>query len=123
MRKISSLCSPASLFSVGDKASSIRTGGLRSPYVLDKSGESDVFTLDGGNPLGKESHTQGRGNLFSPGDNEMLRELSDKDLSNLLAVGTELSERKFELKLNLVRFVGHPTLMHNPNEVRPMNPM
>jgi hypothetical protein len=54
----------------------------------------------------------------------MLSQLSDKDLSNLLAVNTDLSERKFELKLNYVRFVvGYPTLMHHPKDIRPINPL
>jgi len=61
--------------------------------------------------------------LFSEGTGrkaDILSELSDKDLSNLLAVNTELSERKFELKVNELRFVGHPTLMHRPDDIRPM---
>ncbi|XP_047099677.1 GATOR complex protein NPRL3 isoform X3 [Schistocerca piceifrons] len=36
---------------------------------------------------------------------------SDEVLSTLFAVKPELCERKFELKVNDVRFVGHPTLM------------
>ena len=47
--------------------------------------------------------------------NDILTDLSDKDLSNLLAVTPELTEKKFELKINEVRFVGHPTLMQHPN--------
>lgn len=40
----------------------------------------------------------------SPGNNV----LTDQDLSNLFAVKPELCDRKFELKVNDVRFVGHP---------------
>lgn len=36
---------------------------------------------------------------------------SDEVLSTLFAVKPELCERKFELKVNDVRFVGHPTLL------------
>ncbi|XP_063860147.1 GATOR1 complex protein NPRL3-like isoform X3 [Scylla paramamosain] len=41
----------------------------------------------------------------------------DKTLSNLFAVKSELSDSKFELKVNDVRFVGHP-LRLNPTLVR-----
>lgn len=54
-------------------------------------------------------------------NSNVLMDLSDKDLSNLLAVNTELAERKFELKVNDVRFVGHPTLMQHPSIVRPIS--
>lgn len=39
--------------------------------------------------------------------------LTDEVLSKLFAVKPELYERKFELKVNDVRFVGHPTLFHS----------
>lgn len=39
--------------------------------------------------------------------------LTDELLSKLFAVKPELYERKFELKINDVRFVGHPTLFHS----------
>lgn len=39
--------------------------------------------------------------------------LTDEVLSNLFAVKPELCERKFELKVNDVRFVGHPTLFQS----------
>lgn len=43
----------------------------------------------------------------------MLKGLNDEVLSTLFAVKSELCNRKFELKINDVRFVGHPTLMHS----------
>ncbi|KAJ8673394.1 hypothetical protein QAD02_004656 [Eretmocerus hayati] len=45
--------------------------------------------------------------------------LSDEVLSTLFAVKPELCESKFELKVNDVRFVGHPTLLpsRGPKEV------
>ncbi|XP_074113031.1 GATOR complex protein Nprl3 [Cotesia typhae] len=43
--------------------------------------------------------------------NGNLSGLSDEVLSTLFAVKPELCEMKFELKLNNVRFVGHPTLI------------
>lgn len=36
---------------------------------------------------------------------------TDEMLSTLFAVKAELCNRKFELKVNDVRFVGHPTLL------------
>jgi hypothetical protein len=87
----------------------------RSPGVLDMSAaSSDVFIDD-------NVQRDDLANL-SPADGaKMLRELSDRDLSNLLAVGADLSERKFELKLNYIRFVGHPTLMQQPKSHRTLN--
>lgn len=43
---------------------------------------------------------------------------TDEVLSTLFAVKPELCNKKFELKVNDVRFVSHPTLMqsHKPNE-------
>ncbi|XP_067011625.1 GATOR complex protein NPRL3 [Anabrus simplex] len=47
---------------------------------------------------------------------------SDEVLSNLFAVKPDLCERKFELKVNDVRFVGHPTLlMSGGSNVRSTN--
>lgn len=43
----------------------------------------------------------------------MLKGLNDEVLSTLFAVKSELCNTKFELKINDVRFVGHPTLMHS----------
>lgn len=43
----------------------------------------------------------------------MLKGLNDEVLSTLFAVKSELCNRKFELKINDVRFVGHPTLIQS----------
>lgn len=45
--------------------------------------------------------------------NGQLAGFSDEVLSTLFAVKPELCEQKFELKVNDVRFVGHPTLLHS----------
>lgn len=75
---------------------------------------NDIFIDD-------EEHNRSDMDKFTPAEGaKMLNELSDKDLSNLLAVGSDLSERKFELKLNYIRFVGHPTLMQHPKLYRNM---
>ncbi|XP_014260628.1 GATOR complex protein NPRL3-like [Cimex lectularius] len=44
-------------------------------------------------------------------ENGCLGNFPDEVLSNLFAVKQELCEAKFELKVNNVRFVGHPTLV------------
>lgn len=42
--------------------------------------------------------------------------ISDEVLSSLFAVKPELCNQKFELKVNDVRFVGHPTLLQLQNK-------
>lgn len=94
----------------------ISRGDGENPYSVSKNPSDDLFA----EPGFYSSTADGR--KFSLDGSEMLSQLSDKDLSNLLAVNSDLAERKFELKLNFVRFVGHPTLMHNHKDVRPINP-
>lgn len=96
----------------------ISRGDGENPYSVSKNPNDDLFCEPG-----FAGRTTSDGRKFSLDGSEMLAQLSDKDLSNLLAVNSDLAERKFELKLNFVRFVGHPTLMHNPKDVRPINPM
>ncbi|XP_066974463.1 GATOR1 complex protein NPRL3 isoform X2 [Macrobrachium rosenbergii] len=49
--------------------------------------------------------------------NGKLAGFSDKVMSNLFAVKSELCDKKFELKVNDVRFVGHPVRL-NPHEIQ-----
>ena len=50
---------------------------------------------------------------------ETLAEFPSKVLSNMFAVHAKLCDRKFELKINDVRFVGHPiSLKVKPGEAR-----
>ncbi|XP_068218256.1 GATOR1 complex protein NPRL3 isoform X1 [Palaemon carinicauda] len=49
--------------------------------------------------------------------NGKLAGFSDKVMSNLFAVKNELGDKKFELKVNDVRFVGHPVLL-NAQEIQ-----
>lgn len=50
---------------------------------------------------------------------ENLPEFPSKVLSNMFAVHSELCDKKFELKINDVRFVGHPlSLKVKPGEAR-----
>lgn len=94
----------------------VSRGEGENPYSISKNPGDDLFTEQGFVTATSD------GRKFSLDGTEMLSQLSDKDLSNLLAVNSDLAERKFELKLNFVRFVGHPTLMHNHRDVRPINP-
>ncbi|XP_076056058.1 GATOR complex protein Nprl3 isoform X2 [Oratosquilla oratoria] len=50
-----------------------------------------------------------------------LRGFSDKDTSHLFGVKSELCGSKFELKVNDVRFVGHPMLLHQPQATKRQN--
>lgn len=105
MRKVSRTIAPV-----------ISRGDEENPYSVSKNPSDDIFSEPG------FVNSTADGRKFSLDGSEMLSQLSDKNLSNLLAVNSDLAERKFELKLNFVRFVGHPTLMHNPKDVRPINP-
>lgn len=53
---------------------------------------------------------------FQNSTNGNLTGLSDEVLSTLFAVKPELCETKFELKVNDVRFVGHPTVLPSRND-------
>lgn len=60
-------------------------------------------------------------------DKGHLNGFTDEVLSTLFAVKQELCEAKFELKVNDVRFVGHPTLLqssfrNSSSEGKPTNP-
>ncbi|XP_056633829.1 GATOR complex protein NPRL3 [Diorhabda sublineata] len=55
-------------------------------------------------------------NLFSNINKENLTGFTDEVLSSLFAVKTELYNKKFELKVNDVRFVSHPTLLQLRNK-------
>ena len=100
----------SSIDSRSRKTSKISPPALRrsNPYAVTKTCSDDLFSSCRLNDR--------------PRNGAVLGELSDKDLANLLAVNADLSEKKFELKINEVRFVGHPTLMRSPKEVRPFNP-
>lgn len=53
---------------------------------------------------------------YSNINKENLTGFTDEVLSSLFAVKTELCNRKFELKVNDVRFVSHPTLLQLRNK-------
>lgn len=52
-------------------------------------------------------------------EGEKLTEFSDELLSTLFAVKTNFSDHKFELKINNIRFVGHPTFIQQRSKLKP----
>lgn len=54
-------------------------------------------------------------------DEEKLSEFSDDLLSTLFAVKSNFSDHKFELKINNIRFVGHPTFMQQCHKFKPLH--
>lgn len=71
------------------------TSHRRSPYSLTVT--EDFYIA----PENSKVHT------------DCLTSLSDEALSTLFAVKADLVDQKFELKINEVRFVGHPTLVQS----------
>lgn len=71
------------------------TSHRRSPYSL--TAAEDFYI----SPENTKVHTN------------CLTSLSDEALSTLFAVKVDLVDKKFELKINEVRFVGHPTLLQS----------
>ncbi|XP_042575647.1 GATOR complex protein NPRL3 isoform X1 [Cyprinus carpio] len=79
------------------------TSKQRSPYVLNTSGDS-IEDQDG------DSREQ------TPLTDEQLVEgFSDIILATILATKSDMCGKKFELKIDNVRFVGHPTLLQPPH--------
>ncbi|KAL0266798.1 UNVERIFIED_CONTAM: hypothetical protein PYX00_009246 [Menopon gallinae] len=81
-------------FSSDAKPDNDQKNSRKNPYAL-------IITEDLLQSLPLQTSNISKGNLTG---------LTDEVLSNLFAVKPELCERKFELKVNDVCFVGHPTL-------------
>ncbi|XP_010778326.1 GATOR1 complex protein NPRL3 isoform X1 [Notothenia coriiceps] len=78
------------------------TAKQRSPYALNTTGEG-LDDQDG------DSREQ------SPlTDEQFVAGFSDIILATILATKSDISGKKFELKIDNVRFVGHPTLLQHP---------
>ncbi|XP_058510554.1 GATOR complex protein NPRL3 isoform X1 [Solea solea] len=78
------------------------TAKQRSPYALNTTGDG-LEDQDG------DSREQ------SPlTDEQLVAGFSDIILSTILATKSDMCGKKFELKIDNVRFVGHPTLLHHP---------
>ncbi|CAL4132605.1 unnamed protein product [Meganyctiphanes norvegica] len=88
---------------------------FRYPSTVDNKHESKDKNERPGNPYSQTAEGSG----VQPTRNEKYRtnsmiDFSDKVMSNLFAVKSELCDNKFELKVNDVRFVGHPVRLNNP---------
>ncbi|KAJ8720295.1 hypothetical protein PYW07_012338 [Mythimna separata] len=87
---------------------------FRYPYTTDNKDESKQKKYGRQNPYAINSTEDLLQNPQSQTSNICKGQLSgftDEMLSTLFAVKAELCNRKFELKVNDVRFVGHPTLL------------
>lgn len=88
---------------------------FRYPYATDIKSESCQQNRKK-NPYAlnfTEDHLQGPAPQTFNIDKGHLTGFTDEVLSTLFAVKQELCETKFELKVNDVRFVGHPTLLQS----------
>lgn len=87
---------------------------FRYPYTTENKDESKQKKYGRHNPYAINSTEDLLQNTQSQTSNICKGQLSgftDEMLSTLFAVKAELCNRKFELKVNDVRFVGHPTLL------------
>ncbi|XP_072224278.1 GATOR1 complex protein NPRL3 isoform X2 [Leuresthes tenuis] len=74
----------------------------RSPYALNPTG--DVLEDQDGDSREQTPLT----------DEQLVAGFSDIILATILATKSDICGKKFELKIDNVRFVGHPTLLHPP---------
>uniref|UniRef100_A0A673GN14 GATOR complex protein NPRL3 n=1 Tax=Sinocyclocheilus rhinocerous TaxID=307959 RepID=A0A673GN14_9TELE len=82
------------------------TSKQRSPYALNTSGDS-IEDQDG------DSREQ------TPlTDEQLVAGFSDIILATILATKSDMCGKKFELKIDNVRFVGHPTLLQPPHTIQ-----
>lgn len=79
---------------------------FRYPYAMDADTDLNV------NKKRKNPYS-----LLVTEDILCAKRISDRALSNLFATKSELCNQKFELKVNKVRFVGHPTQLRPAREV------
>ncbi|KAM6905562.1 GATOR1 complex protein NPRL3 isoform 1-T2 [Xenentodon cancila] len=78
------------------------SGKQRSPYALNSTG--DVLEDQDGDSREQSPLT----------DEQLVAGFSDIILATILATKSDMCGKKFELKIDNVRFVGHPTLLQHP---------
>ncbi|XP_056108815.1 GATOR complex protein NPRL3 isoform X2 [Rhinichthys klamathensis goyatoka] len=78
----------------------------RSPYVLNTSGDS---TEDQDGDAREQTPLT---------DEQLVAGFSDIILATILATKSDMCGKKFELKIDNVRFVGHPTLLQLPHSIQ-----
>ncbi|XP_072299164.1 GATOR1 complex protein NPRL3 isoform X2 [Eucyclogobius newberryi] len=86
---------------VSDNPSSL-TAKQRSPYALNTSGDG---------PEDQDGDSREHSSLT---DEQLVAGFSDIILATILATKSDMCGKKFELKIDNVRFVGHPTLLQHP---------
>ncbi|KAM6957664.1 GATOR1 complex protein NPRL3 isoform 2-T2 [Aplochiton taeniatus] len=82
------------------------TSKQRSPYALNTSGE--VLEDQDGDSREQTPLT----------DEQLVAGFSDIILATILATKSDMCGKKFELKIDNVRFVGHPTLLQHPHSIQ-----
>lgn len=90
------------------ESTSSATSKQRSPYVLNTSGDS---TEDQDGDSSFREHTPLT-------DEQLVAGFSDIILATILATKSDMCGKKFELKIDNVRFVGHPTLLQHPQNIQ-----
>ncbi|XP_038839074.1 GATOR complex protein NPRL3-like isoform X1 [Salvelinus namaycush] len=90
---------------VADCTSSFTTK-QRSPYALNTTG--DVLEDPDGDSREQTPLT----------DEQLVAGFSDIILATILATKSDMCGKKFELKIDNVRFVGHPTLLQHPHTIQ-----
>uniref|UniRef100_A0A673W4S6 GATOR complex protein NPRL3 n=1 Tax=Salmo trutta TaxID=8032 RepID=A0A673W4S6_SALTR len=90
---------------VADCTSSLTTK-QRSPYALNTTG--DVLEDPDGDSREQTPLT----------DEQLVAGFSDIILATILATKSDMCGKKFELKIDNVRFVGHPTLLQHPHTIQ-----
>ncbi|CAL9693109.1 unnamed protein product [Knipowitschia caucasica] len=90
---------------VSDSPSSL-TAKQRSPYALNTSGEG---------PEDQDGDSREHSSLT---DEQLVAGFSDIILATILATKSDMCGKKFELKIDNVHFVGHPTLLQHPSIVQ-----
>ncbi|XP_040295663.1 GATOR complex protein NPRL3 isoform X2 [Bufo bufo] len=98
-------------FQRNPEAQSLHTSNPRSCYALNNTGDN---TED---PDGDSKEP------CPPTDEQLVAGFSDVILATILATKSDMCGKKFELKIDNVRFVGHPTLLqHAPCQVSKTDP-
>lgn len=112
-------------YNLGFNASSANT--VKTPTATLSSDLNPFYKFNSATQLGNKNpnNLQPKFSPLNPNkiDSCLLNviNLPDKILSDLLAVKSDLCGNKFELKINDVRFVGHPVLLSSKNNFQSSN--
>uniref|UniRef100_A0A8C6TBU9 GATOR complex protein NPRL3 n=1 Tax=Neogobius melanostomus TaxID=47308 RepID=A0A8C6TBU9_9GOBI len=93
-------------FQTATDSSSSLTAKQRSPYALNTSADG---------PEDPDGDSREHSPLT---DEQLVAGFSDIILATILATKSDMCGKKFELKIDNVRFVGHPTLLQHPTAIQ-----